>query len=266
MTQDDLQQQLAAQAKELWSLTKVVKRLTVAYETLSLASLGRIDDALSLMQANKRWLHDLDYQKLADAIGPDALFEHELEWNQHGITRTFRFWSPDEVARYLTTCNRLVDDLRSLTPNVCFGFGAVLGHVREKNLIAHDDDVDIIIAVPGVTGFPEGVRVVSELLQKKGYSVKRLKTHLHVSDGGEIIDVFIGLESGPYGNWRPGPIDTIELASIFPASIESFCGVECPFPRETVRYLEQVYGPSWSVPQKNWRHDWKASRAMLLTR
>ncbi len=257
----DLREAISKQAKDLWALTKAAKRLAVSYEAAVLARMGDIDEALALAQENKRWLHELDYRNLAFIIGEEELHSRELEFNQHGITRTFRFWKSEEIRAYLTACCALVTDLCALTPRTSFGFGAVLGQVRSGSLIEHDDDVDIIIAVPGVTSYRDGMGLVAQFLRERGYSVKPLKTHLHViPPGGRLVDVFIGLTSGRCVNWRPGPVNTIEMDAVFPTSTVRLHGVECPFPRQPEKYLELVYGSSWRVPQKSWRHNWKASK------
>lgn len=58
-------------------------------------------------------------------------FEKEL--GNHGLTRTFRFWSEDQKRIYLHATKRVMDALRQYSPHVCLGFGgACLMFVEES--------------------------------------------------------------------------------------------------------------------------------------
>ncbi len=199
------------------------------------------------------------------AANPELLASRQREWTTHGIQRSFRFWTEDEKRDYVRYAADVAHDLTSLTPNVCFGFGAALAVVRENDLIPHDDDLDLIIAFEPqeAANLPAALERVAEHLTPLGYAVSgEFFAHCHVrSPGrGKKIDVFVGLIEGDEVSWHPGPRTALHRADVFPASTGSVFGVEVPLPADPEGYLASQYGPDWRTPDPNFKHNWKRSR------
>ncbi|HVI28791.1 hypothetical protein [Hansschlegelia sp.] len=225
------------------------------------------------MKRNLRAEPGVSRQAKADirkVVNDQILLPREVEWTTHGVTRSFRFWSAEEKVEYLKDANQLVADLRDITPDVCLGFGSVLSIVRDRDLIPHDDDLDIIIAFPKSVAakFSEGLKIVSEHLSARGYSVKgNYVSHRHVSlRGAKAVDVFVGVyEEGERVTWFPGPRAVFSRSDVFPPVDVPLFEVPCAVPRNPFLYLEKIYGPDWAVPKPRWHHKWdRASIADLL--
>lgn len=182
-------------------------------------------------------------------------------WNPHGIRRTFRFWSREQQQTYIKFTNVILGELQDLTPHVCMGFGTVLAAVRDRALLPHDDDLDIIISFP-IEECPTltlALQRVSEHLSARGYEIRGdFKSHRQIFlKGRKSIDVFVGLEEGERVSWNPQPRANLLIKDVFPTMGISLMGIKSPYPRNPYRYLEAVYGPEWRIPNARWFHKWK---------
>jgi hypothetical protein len=165
----------------------------------------------------------------------------------------------------------VAEALKSLTPNVCFGFGAALCVVREGDLIPHDDDLDLIIGFDPheAVNLPEALRRIGEHLRPLGFTVTgNYSAHRQVRRGsGKHVDVFAGLFEGDTISWYPGTRGSLDRHMMFPTSEARLFGVPVPLPRNPLEYLERLYGPGWRSPDPNFRHTWdRSTYADLVTR
>lgn len=198
-----------------------------------------------------------DRRHVMRVINECYLYKREREWTSHGVKRSFRFWSEQEKVDYLSFANEVIDALRGLTPNVCFGYGSALAMARSDDLIPHDDDLDLIIAMPGgsISGaIPE----VESYLTQRGFKLAgSYVSHRHVGCGkGQSIDIFIGIQEGDYFSSYPGPRRAIKMGDVFPPNNKDLYGCSCPVPNNLEAYLSSVYGPDWKEPDPNFSHNW----------
>jgi hypothetical protein len=98
----------------------------------TMTDLGRLltaikirDDATVRGDLDRIELPDADKTRFKQFVN-EWIRDHELEWNIHGINRTFRFWSSQEKADYIDFALDVITCLGDLNDNICFGFGAVL--------------------------------------------------------------------------------------------------------------------------------------------
>lgn len=75
------------------------------------------------------------------------LAKFSLETTSHGLKRTFRFWTEVELQSYLEEAVDAANAITDLTSTVCLFGGIALGWQRHGSVLAHDDDVDILIAL-----------------------------------------------------------------------------------------------------------------------
>jgi hypothetical protein len=117
---------------------------TVAY----LRPPGRLAPAITLLAQSYAKVVQLDFAGARQAMSDASAIPREerrairaamnkvvlpgfrLEWGKHGIRRTFRYWTKKEKINYLKFTNGVVDNLRDLSPDVCLGWGSILGLVR----------------------------------------------------------------------------------------------------------------------------------------
>lgn len=205
-------------------------------------------------------LAQADKTLFIEAVNEAHLLERELEWTNHGILRSFRFWSLEEKRAYLGVMESARTRLHELSPYVALGFGAVLAYKRDGDFIPHDDDLDLLIAfdqaeVPRIS---EGVRLVEQLFSGDGERTGGdLPTHRNVWLGeGRHIDVFVGLVEDDRVSWFPSRRKNLAVDQVFPTRTVRFLGESCAMPADIEGYLAATYGPDWSTPIPTWNHPW----------
>lgn len=197
------------------------------------------------------------------AVATQILESMHLDWNHHGIRRTFRYWTPREKVKYIKTANHFIDRLADeVSPLVCLGFGSVLSLVRDQDLIPHDDDLDIILAFDReeCPTIGEGFQRLVEFAAREGYKVREPFARSHrqlVKSGSKKVDVFVSLKEGDRVSWFPQKRGSLAVSDVFPPIRASMLGVECLVPRNPLKYLESVYGPNWRKPDPNFSHNWR---------
>ena len=186
-----------------------------------------------------------------------------IEWTVHGPRRPFRTWSEAERLDYVIHSAEVVDALRALTPDVCLGFGSVLSVVRDRALMPHDDDLDVIIAFEATTAptIADGLRLIDRHLEPLGFEVSgEFATHRHVRrPGRQPVDVFVGIFEDDAIAWYPGARGGLTRAIVFPPVPAELLGVPCLIPAQPETYLERLYGPGWRVPDPYFSHAWDRS-------
>lgn len=188
-----------------------------------------------------------------------ALFGYQL--NAHGLKRTFKFWSSEEKRAYLQSGMRMIDGLRHLSMNVCLGFGAVLGFQRDQDLIAHDDDIDIIIAFDKtrVDNLGSALEMIEQQLLADGFEVAgRFFSHLWVrAEHGRMVDVFVGLvEEADVLSFYPSKRATLHFSDVFPTTSGELYSIKLPMPANIENYLQKTYGLDWREPDIGFSHAW----------
>jgi len=197
-------------------------------------------------------------------VNAELLPSRQLLWTIHGPTRSFRFWTPAEQSAYVQFAAEVAAALREVTPHVCFGFGAVLSVVRDRALIPHDDDLDIIIGFEPdeAATLADGLAVVTAALEQRGFSVRgNYSAHRQIgrNNRGKHVDVFVGLFEGDTISWYPGTRGALDRDTMYPTTTAPLLGVECPIPARPETYLAALYGEGWHTPDPNFTHRWDRS-------
>jgi len=147
----------------------------------------------------------------------------------------------------------------------CLGFGAALGLRRDQDLIGHDDDLDILVALPQkeFPSLPAGLSRIEKHLRDNGFKIEGgFFSHLWVRHpDGERCDVFVGLiEDDGRLSFYPSARNSLETDILFPAIRHDLLGQNLPFPRELDEYLLRTYGPGWMIPDIKFEHPWDRSQ------
>jgi len=186
---------------------------------------------------------------------------YHRQLNNHGLKRTFKYWSPKQKQSYLHGAQIMIEVLNNKFPDTCIGFGAVLGLERDGDLIGHDDDIDILVALPLVSTkhLPNALSLVGLHLQKHGYKIEGIFfSHLWVrTPFGDRVDVFVGLvEKNGKMSFYPSARRSLNYKQVFPTEKANLLKLNLPFPRMREDYLRQTYGDTWRQPDPHFAHPW----------
>lgn len=232
----------------------------LAYAIAGALAVDDFKEASMMLARSGKIVDKTRRREIMAAANEHFLYPRELEFTSHGIHRSFRFWSVEEKASYLALAADILASLSSLTGHACFGFGTVLGLVRNGALIDHDDDVDLIVSFPRsiASTIPEGLIRVADHLSANGYTVNQRYTgHLKASTRRQkAVDIFVGIEEEEFATWYPGPRRRLVIERLFPAVPKELLGISCLIPHDAHFYLSTVYGEGWRVPDPRFGHSW----------
>ncbi|MFF2274917.1 methyltransferase domain-containing protein [Agromyces sp. NPDC058126] len=173
----------------------------------------------------------------------------------------------DELHRRLIAAmGAVLDDLRGLGYTAAITGGTLLGAIREGRILAHDDDIDLLVYLGEVS--PPDVSIASYALERRirelGHDVIRHSdAHLQVMfeapagpgvHGPDVhVDLFLGFhDRGIYS--QPiavrGLFDPELLLPLTDVSLE---GNTVPSVADGDAWLALCYGPDWRTPDPGFR-------------
>jgi hypothetical protein len=160
---------------------------------------------------------------------------------------------------------RLGDRVTELGYECWLTSGALLGLQRDGRLIAHDDDVDLAVLLPG----PGTRGVVDAWLdlkaQLRAAGLLRLdfedrpRAHAKLVSGhGVTVDLFPAwLEGDRLHAWPLGELPASDVLPLRPIEVE---GATVRLPRDPEAVLVLNYGPDWRTPDPSFAFDWVDAR------
>ena len=150
-------------------------------------------------------------------------------------------------------------------------YGTLLGHVRDGDLIEHDDDIDLCFLADS-NGWPGALaefKAAVERLRSAGERIhvdNAVQFHWYSKTGG-ALDIFMGWLEDDYLNmFEAGGV--LPRGRILPLRQQRFQGTDVLVPNDPEALLQIIYGEGWRVPDPNfqWRRTPEIAERMELYR
>ena len=164
--------------------------------------------------------------------------------------------------RLLEAMTRTLADLDELGYTVAITGGTLLGAVREGRILAHDDDIDLLVYLGAVA--PPDVSIASYALERsiraRGHEVIRHSdAHLQVMFAHEVagaaahVDLFLGFhDKGVYS--QPIAVrGSFAETSLLPLTEVVLEGIKVPSVADSEEWLALCYGVGWRIPDPTFR-------------
>ena len=181
----------------------------------------------------------------------------------HGFMRAMSSREPAQVWRDI---GALIDKLAAIGYDCFINSGTLLGAIRDRQLIAHDDDVDLGVVLKSDTlvGVVAEWQALKETLRGQGLLDEkfeaRMRTHAKIgAAGGASVDLFPAwILDGRAYVW-PHTAGEIPREALLPLKKVVLEAVELPIPQQAEQMLQCNYGPGWRQPDPSFRFDWQAA-------
>jgi hypothetical protein len=186
------------------------------------------------------------------AINRQWLAPRQLELTQHGLQRTFRFWSQQEKQQAMAITTEALQRWQAAGIPCFHTFGTLLGLVREGDLLAHDDDIDAVAVVPVAAGeTPEqAVAALEQRLHALGHQTAgTYRFHRHVEHRGFWFDLSVATACGEEVTFWGTKIWTTTQRQVLPVQITTVAGLMGVLPKDAEHVVEGIYGGGWRTPR-----------------
>lgn len=214
------------------------------------------------------WRHWTCFKKIAPveevaAFKADMLqVIYPLILTPHGFKRGLATF---DQAKVWAEVKEMTDMLRDRGSLAFVNSGTLLGLIREKALLVHDDDIDIGILLKAETAEQAADEIV-ELMEALeswvnwGYvewssnNLSRPSQHIQLKSSLAPIDLFpCWIEGGEFYAYPHGTIDPQKVLPLAEREIE---GVKISVPADPEAFLELCYGPGWRTPDEGFTYPW----------
>lgn len=164
-------------------------------------------------------------------------------------------WQKSALSGY----TKLADYFKSrFDYDIFFVYGSLLGFIRNGDFIADDDDIDIsyFSRQKSVTDVKKEMKAMAITMAADGWPVKLTARRrlFKIQSEGVWFDGFAGwLEDGRVWMHQTTSFEGGEEVFL-PLKTTSFKGSEIKIPRQSERFLEEVYGPTWRMPDPGYQN------------
>lgn len=178
---------------------------------------------------------------------------------EHGYKKSL---GSRDQANAWSQINGVIRVLADLGYDSFINSGTLLGAIRQGRLLAHDDDADLGVIVPGA----DMDEIIANTMQLMiSLAEKNMLSMWHVENGCTHISLSTELPMDLFICWQEHseifayPHGKIEKEAVLPFKTIIMEGHALQIPSDSEAFLALCYGPNWRVPDDTFSYPWGRS-------